>query len=456
MVLFTGHTAKSLFDMPAPSGPSRVSITATTARDRMSMYRHLTLSGQTRTQTWSDIAALTNQTMEWNSAHYNNLEDGKINRVVRVHNEHKVGDLLLHIIQEAKRRRVAEGTAAKYGNTLITRSEILREMDKGQPPVVLTNSVDENWGFLSTGINTRTTEWINMTNHLRIHEANFHTLQAFLDSDKVLLLLTNTHIAPQLGAHPKVLSLPLGFREMSKHFNKAKQVLASGVKKNRLMQINNSGWGDRAVINEEIKRVFKGTVQNTYLGAKTINDTNRGMGGPVDHAKRKRERLRRKRERERKAAAALGAKTTTSASTQGQIGVEGRRRRRLLQRPHADHLIETAESRFALCPSGLGMDTYRLWQTLMLGTIPVVESNPGFDRTYSRLPVLVVRNYSDLTPQLLRKAYPCFRDNARKFNFGVLTISYWLDLVDQAVRSGNIEHVTEQHPNRNAVCNFLL
>lgn len=448
MVLFTGHSAKTIFDMNPPAGPSRVSITGTTARERMGMYKHLTLSGRTNTRVWRDIATLVNETMSWNSAHYNNLEDQPINSVVRVHNEHKVGDLLLHIVEEAKRNRRAEGTFSKYGNALVTRSEILRVMDQGQPPVVMTNSVDENWGFLSTGINTRTTEWINMTNHLRIHESNFDTLKAFLDSDKVLLLLTNTHIAPQIGAHPKVLSLPLGFREMPKHHKKAKEVLAAGVKKRRLMQINNSGWGDRAVINEEIKRAFKGTVENTYRGAKTINDTDRGMGGPIDHAKRRRERQRRRKEREMAQAKDKGVAS----------GAEARRRRRLVGISPAhgrDHLLETAESRYALCPSGLGMDTYRLWQILLLGTIPVVESNPGFDRTYSRLPVLVVRNYTDLTPSLLRRAYPCFRENAHRFDFRALTLPYWLDLVDEAVRTGSIDHVTRQHPYRNAYCDFL-
>ena len=69
---------------------------------------------------------------------------------------------------------------------------------------------------------------------------------------------------------------------------------------------------------------------------------------------------------------------------------EGRKRRMLMaaEAPF-DHMMETAESRFALSPSGLGMDTYRLWQALLVGTVPVVESNAGLDRTYSSLPVLV-------------------------------------------------------------------
>jgi hypothetical protein len=465
MVLFTGRSVKNIFDTPLPHSASvGVSTASTSARERMAMYRHVTLTGHVRTRLWSDIALKVNETARWNHANYTTTtpttDDTQplvaVNKAVRVHNEHIVGDLLLHIVSEAKIRRRLTGTLRSLGNSLITPAEIKAEMDKGQPPVVITNSVDENWGFLSTGINTRTTEWINMTNHLRIHESNYATIHAFLDSDKVVLMAVNTHIAPEIGAHPKVISLPLGFREMGKNWNKAREMLKKGVKKVRLMQINNSGWGDRAVINEDMKRVFRGTVHNTYANAKTINDTDRGMGGPVDRAKQRRERQ--ERQRKRKEAEALAA-----ASAGGKKRRRHTLRRRLQQQQQQhqgkqasfDHMRETAESRFALCPSGLGMDTYRLWQTLLMGTIPVVESNPGFDRTYARLPVLVVRNYTDLTPGLLRRAYPCFRDNADKFDYRALTLPYWLELVDTAVRTGNVDHVTRQHPYRNAYCDFL-
>lgn len=122
---------------------------------------------------------------------------------------------------------------------------------------------------------------------------------------------------------------------------------------------------------------------------------------------------------------------------------------------HTDHHFTSATSRFVLCPSGLGMDTYRLWETLITGSVPIVESNLGFDRTYSNLPVLVVRNYSDVTPQLLRRAYPCFVKHAHLYNYRHLTESYWLDLVRTAVRTGSVEHVTREHPFRNKYCDFL-
>ena len=92
-------------------------------------------------------------------------------------------------------------------------------------------------------------------------------------------------------------------------------------------------------------------------------------------------------------------------------------------------------SKFVLCPSGLSMDSYRIWEVLLLGSVPVVESNAGgLDRAYSSLPVMVVRNFSVLTPALLTGAYPCFVRHARQFKFEHLTEEYWVRAVQLAVR----------------------
>jgi hypothetical protein len=120
-----------------------------------------------------------------------------------------------------------------------------------------------------------------------------------------------------------------------------------------------------------------------------------------------------------------------------------------------DHQADSAMARFVLCPSGLGFDTYRLWETLVLGSVPVVESNAGFDRSYANLPVLVVRNFSDVTPQLLERAYPCFVRHAHLFNYQHLTEGYWMRAVSLAVATGSAQHLRDQHPFRNKYCDFL-
>ncbi len=120
-----------------------------------------------------------------------------------------------------------------------------------------------------------------------------------------------------------------------------------------------------------------------------------------------------------------------------------------------DHIWEVATSKFVLCPSGLGMDTYRLWETLLLGSIPIVESNAGFDRTYSNLPVLVISHYSKLTPKLLHKAYDCFQRNLASYHYEYLRESYWLKMIRNVLDTGTRETLDRNHPRYNPHCNFL-
>jgi hypothetical protein len=73
----------------------------------------------------------------------------------------------------------------------------------------------------------------------------------------------------------------------------------------------------------------------------------------------------------------------------------------------------------------------------------------------SYLGLQAVKNYTDLTPELLQRAYPCFQKHAKDFNYDMLRQNYWLELVSTAVNTGSIEHVLRHHPKRNMYCNFL-
>ena len=202
----------------------------------------------------------------------------------------------------------------------------------------------------------------------------------------------------KLGAHKKVISLPLGIRARQNVFKAMKRY--QNFNKTKLFTINNSGWKERTRINEMLIAKFKKynyTLINSFPGKF-----------------RKEEAL--------KAGVML----------------------------YKDHYQEVAESLFTLCPSGLSMDSYRLWETLALGSIPVVESNAGFDRTYSNLPVLVVRNYSSITPSFLVEAYSCFQEHAEDYKYVHMTQQYWHHLLHRSLKHASVDHITRNHPYRNA------
>jgi len=74
---------------------------------------------------------------------------------------------------------------------------------------------------------------------------------------------------------------------------------------------------------------------------------------------------------------------------------------------------KTLESRYALCPRGVGVDTHRFYECIYLGCVPiVVRTHTAFDRLYhpvTGFPCLVVERWTDVTEELLDASYPeCF------------------------------------------------
>lgn len=146
LVFFNGHRVKALFDSSNRSP-------------------HIRLSSQ---RTWLEVANLVNQTQVLTPQ----------NKAVHVHNELKLGDLLFLIHQDyrAVKQTYSGQGGVDMGNNDISHGENdkstkqqqkwkwpspeapidtskdmwHRTMDRGQLPIVMTNTADENWGFLST------------------------------------------------------------------------------------------------------------------------------------------------------------------------------------------------------------------------------------------------------------------------------------------------------------------
>ena len=91
----------------------------------------------------------------------------------------------------------------------------------------------------------------------------------------------------------------------------------------------------------------------------------------------------------------------------------------------SDYFEAVIHSRFVLCPAGMGVDSHRLWETLILGSIPIVEYSPGWDTVLDDLPALFVTNFDEVTPELLAKAYPEILSRRDHFDYRKLTKDWW-------------------------------
>jgi len=77
---------------------------------------------------------------------------------------------------------------------------------------------------------------------------------------------------------------------------------------------------------------------------------------------------------------------------------------------------------FVICPAGNGMDTHRLWETLYMGSIPIVRRDNN-NRFYTDLPILFVDNWEELSMEWLKEERT--RIKVTQWNMEKLTFEYW-------------------------------
>ena len=87
--------------------------------------------------------------------------------------------------------------------------------------------------------------------------------------------------------------------------------------------------------------------------------------------------------------------------------------------------------KFVFAPRGNGINTYRLWESLYLGTIPIVKYHINYE-AYKELPILFVNNWHNITEDFLNKKYDEIM--SKEYNFDKLRISYWYNIFDKCIK----------------------
>lgn len=79
--------------------------------------------------------------------------------------------------------------------------------------------------------------------------------------------------------------------------------------------------------------------------------------------------------------------------------------------------------KFVVCPEGNGIDTHRLWETLYMGSIPIVKCDNENCFFYEDLPILIVDEWEELTEDWLDLTHTIY--SQKIWNVEKLTFEYW-------------------------------
>lgn len=90
------------------------------------------------------------------------------------------------------------------------------------------------------------------------------------------------------------------------------------------------------------------------------------------------------------------------------------------------YLRDIKYSKFVFCPRGNGIDTHRLWETLYMGSIPIVK----YEKThhlFTDLPILFISEWNEISEDFLNDKYEEIIN--KKWNMEKLKISYWEEFI---------------------------
>jgi len=207
-----------------------------------------------------------------------------------------------------------------------------------QTPHVLITHLNQHWGALSSQVLDRTWDWGDiMKNTFRKDKDGFdcdavELKELYLDSPYTLAVFTVQHQA--IFDHPKVHSIPLGFAISPKEgidvLRRLKQQKEESIvspyddrpysdPRPNLLMINLNPTPTRKPQMDAVIRNFRDTghiVKNTYKNY---------TGNDAEY--------------------------------------------------HPSYYAEMSRSKFVLCPSSIGWDSYAIWEAIAMGAIPVIERN---------------------------------------------------------------------------------
>lgn len=95
-----------------------------------------------------------------------------------------------------------------------------------------------------------------------------------------------------------------------------------------------------------------------------------------------------------------------------------------------EYLKEIKSSKFVFCPRGNGIDTHRIWESLYMGSIPIVKYE-NTHHLFTDLPILFIDGWDVINDEFLNDKYD--EISYKDYNMNKLKISYWEEFIKNKI-----------------------
>jgi len=95
--------------------------------------------------------------------------------------------------------------------------------------------------------------------------------------------------------------------------------------------------------------------------------------------------------------------------------------------PYEEYCNSIHNHKFTFCPRGNGIDTHRFWETIYLGSIPIVIDYPQMSYFFDKLPIVKATNWFQITDEFLEAEYE--RIHETDYNFEIMKMGFWQNMI---------------------------
>ena len=99
-------------------------------------------------------------------------------------------------------------------------------------------------------------------------------------------------------------------------------------------------------------------------------------------------------------------------------------------RSQEQYLRDISMSKFNICPLGNGIDTHRMWESIYLGSIPIVQDCIN-NRNFEELPILLVNDWSTITNKFLEENFDEMTMTQKKYDYRKADLEYWREEINR-------------------------
>ena len=100
------------------------------------------------------------------------------------------------------------------------------------------------------------------------------------------------------------------------------------------------------------------------------------------------------------------------------------------RKPFEQYLMDLARCKYTLSPPGAGIDCHRIWESIAVGTVPIVQNchNISF---HTNMPIMIIDKWQEITKEYLEDRYDTFKN--KDYTTDPLYLDYWVKKIGMSV-----------------------